>query len=177
MTGFLFLLGVAVVMTSRGCLAQNEDDAWKALQAMESGYLAYTTKADVPFRCFSLIRQSLDTSNKTATFDASFQVGDDTTRIKRTNLAVVGQSPDTIHLHVDIHGTPRELTVKALYSDYRTCYISTNSHIGKPVCFMWVFFNTTEQDVESCLNRLKSKCGPDVTKVYDDERCGHPKRE
>lgn len=174
MTGILFLLALALVMNSREGLAQNDHDGWKVLQALEKGYLAYTSKHDVHFRCYTLIRQSLDRTNNSATFAASFQLGDDTTRIDITNVAEVGKSTDNINLHFGWNGDPNELSITVLYSDYKTCYIATRSDDPQSCC-MWVFFNTSKKDVESCLNRFKSKCGPDVINAYEEEKCGRPK--
>lgn len=173
MIAILFLFYVAAALNSRECHAQNDTDAWKFIQAFNRGYLAYTTEKDTSYQCFTLARQSVDIANKLAVYAASFQLGANLARINVTQVASIGDTPDTIHLYFRRNGTPKELDVKVLYSDYKSCYISSNPH-GVPACRMWIFSSAKGQDVESCLNRLKSQCNADITDVYDEERCGAP---
>lgn len=172
MTRILYLLAMAVVMISRGSHTEDNHDAWKVIQAFEKHYLAYTTNQDTLFECASFIRQSIETSNMTAVYTVSFELADSTDLINLTVVELIYGAPDTIGFFFNI-GVDQEIAETLIYTDYKTCFATKFPRDGK-MCTLWLSFDATKEDVNTCLDDFKSLCGEYVTNVYGEDRCGVP---
>lgn len=104
MTGVIMLFFVALVVNSRKCHAQDNDDAWMLLQGFGGGYLAYTTDNNKDYQCFTLNRLAIYSTNKGAVYAASFEEGDNPTRINTTQVANVCKSSHSIELTFEEDG-------------------------------------------------------------------------
>lgn len=173
MTIIGLLLAVAIVMISRVSQAKDSHDAWKVVQSFENEYLAYTTKNETLFECFSLVRQSISNSNKSAVFTAKFELGDSTQRVNLKALAMINGKPDTVDVVFTLMGVKQELHETILYTDYKTCYLSVFPR-NSTICNLWATFNATKDDINTCLHRFELLCEAGVTNVYTKERCGVP---
>lgn len=175
MTALLQILAMTVVIISKGYNAEDADDAWKVIQNFEKQYLAYTTNSQTFFECLTLKRQTLESSNKSAMFAATFEVADSTNKLHLDVLQIVNGAPDSIDMRVTLLDIEQELHETVKYSDYKTCYITVLPS-GSKVCHLWMSLNSTKKEVKACMNRLDDPvCEGDVTDVFQKEKCGDPK--
>lgn len=171
MMGNLLLLFLSVVLHSRECNSRLDTDAGKVIKTFRKGYLAYTTEDDTSHLCFTKIRQYYNKEEVSAAYALSYQEANNSTSINLISTGTVGSSSDILDISYTENGTHFEIEARILFSDYKSCYITTDPHESKS-CHLWAYKKGKKEDLDNCVDNLKYLCGQKLTDVYDEDTCG-----
>lgn len=151
------------------CNDQSYNNAWKALEMFESGYIKYVT-FDTSLRCPSVKRLSLDEETQTAHYVGTLNTKDDET-IQRFNMTLIAGKTCSSSLDISYDGDlSRTETVNIVYTDFQYC--SVDAYPGEEQqCRYWVATGATEEQSQSCEEHVTDQCGTKRNLLYDEASC------